>query len=240
MLRTIFFYLGLIISLIFASIYRIKIKFLTIKGDLQKRKEYIHKVSYSWAKFIMRISGAEINIIGLENIPRDKTVLFVSNHQSNFDIPLLLSTIDIPKGFIAKKELESWPFISTWMKYINCIFMDRNNLRKSAESIVDGIKLLRSGYSMVIFPEGTRSKGKPVDEFKGGSFKLATKSKCLIVPLTINGTYKLLEANNNRVKAADVELVIHPPIDVSILNKEELEALPERVHSIISSKYKAY
>ncbi|EHI96858.1 1-acyl-sn-glycerol-3-phosphate acyltransferase [Clostridium sp. DL-VIII] len=239
MLRTIFFYPCLIVSLIFASIHRIKIKSLTNKGDLQKRKEYIHKVTHSWGKFVIRVSGAKVNVIGSENLPKDKTVLFVSNHQSNFDIPLLLSTIDIPKGFIAKKELESWPFISTWMKYINCIFMDRDNLRKSAEAIVDGIKLLKSGYSMVIFPEGTRSKGKPVNEFKGGSFKLATKSKCPIVPLTINGTYKLLEANNNKIKGAEIELVIHPPIETSSLSKEELENLPEYVHSIISSKYKA-
>ena len=91
---------------------------------------------------------------------------------------------------------------------------------------------------MIIFPEGTRSKGKPVDEFKGGSFKLATKSKCSIVPLTINGTYKLLEANNNMVKGAHVELIIHPPIDTTTLSKEELEALPETVHSIINSTYK--
>ena len=187
----------------------------------------------------MKTAGAKINIIGLENVPKDETLLFVSNHQSNFDIPLLLSCIDVPKGFIAKKELENWPFISTWMKYINCIFMDRDNLRKSAEAIVDGIKILNSGYSMVVFPEGTRSKGKPIGEFKGGSFKLATKSKCTIVPITINGTYKLMESNKNLVKSADIELVIHPPIETSKLNKDELETLPETVHSIISSKYKS-
>lgn len=240
MMRTIIFYSYMGISLLFSSIFRIKIKFLTNKGDLEGRRNYIHKISFNWAKLVMKIAGAKVNIIGLENLPKDETVLFVSNHQSNFDIPLLLSCIDIPKGFIAKKELENWPFISTWMKYINCIFMDRDNLRKSAESIVDGIKLLKSGYSMVIFPEGTRSKGKPVDEFKGGSFKLATKSKCLIVPLTINGTYKLLESNKNMIKSADIELVIHKQIDTGKLTKEELETLPETVHSIISSKYKNY
>lgn len=240
MIRTIIFYSYMGLSLLFASVFRIKIKFLTGKGDLEERRKYIHKVTSNWAKLVMKTAGARINIIGLENIPKDQTLLFVSNHQSNFDIPLLLSCINMPKGFIAKKELANWPFISTWMKYINCIFMDRDNLRKSAESIVDGIKLLKSGYSMVIFPEGTRSKGKPVDEFKGGSFKLATKSKCPIVPITINGTYKLLESNNNLVKGADIELVIHPPIDTNNLNKDELEALPEAIHSIVSSKYKNY
>lgn len=240
MIRTIFFYFCFAISLLISLIFRIKIKILTIKGDIKRRTEYIHKVSYTWSRFVMKVAGAKVNIIGLENIPKGQTVLFVSNHQSNFDIPLLLSCIDIPKGFIAKKELSTWPLISTWMKSLNCIFMDRDNLRKSAESIVEGINLLKSGYSMIIFPEGTRSKGKPVDEFKGGSFKLATKSKCPIVPITINGTYKLLEANNNKIKSADIELVIHPLIDVNKLSKEELEKLPEAVHSIISSKYKNY
>lgn len=240
MIRTILFYLSMIISLLVASLFRLRIKLLTSKGDIEKRQKYIHKITYVWSKFIMKMSGAKVKVVGLDNIHKDKTILFISNHQSNFDIPLLLSTIDIPKGFIAKKELANWPLISTWMKYINCIFMDRENLRKSAESIVEGINLLKSGYSMIIFPEGTRSKGKPVDEFKGGSFKLATKSKCPIVPLTINGTYKLLEANNNMIKGADVELIIHPPIDVTKLSKEELEALPETVHSIINSTYKSF
>ena len=240
MIRTIFFYFCITISFIVTSFFRIKIKLLTNRGDITKREECIHKVVYTWARFVINISGAKVNVIGLENLPKDQTVLFVSNHQSNFDIPLLISSINIPKGFIGKKELEKWPFISTWMKYIKCIFMDRDNLRKSAQSIVEGINLLKSGYSMVVFPEGTRSKGKPVGEFKGGSFKLATKSKCPIIPLTINGTYKLLESNNNMIKSADIELIIHPPIDITKLDKEELENLPETVHSIISSKYKNY
>ena len=189
MLRTIVFYFFFILSLIWANIiYRIKIRFLDKKEDKSEKEAYIYKVTSSWARFILKIAGAKVTVKGEENIPKDDTVLFVSNHQSNFDIPLLMAYINVPKGFIGKKELESWPFIGTWMKYIHCVFMDRDNLRKSAEAIVDGIKLLRSGYSMVIFPEGTRSKGKPVDGFKAGSFKLATKSKRAIVPVTINGT----------------------------------------------------
>jgi len=239
MLRTLFFYPCIIISLIFANIvYGTKMRFLDKKEDKSEREAYIYKSTSSWAKFILKIAGAKVTVKGADNIPKDKTVLFVSNHQSNFDIPLLMACIDVPKGFIAKKELENWPFISKWMRHIHCIFMDRSNLRKSAEAIVDGIKLLKSGYSMVIFPEGTRSKGKPVDEFKAGSFKLATKSKCPIIPLTINGTYKLLEANNNRVKSAEIELIIHEPIDVTKLSSEEVNDLHNTVHTIVSNGYK--
>lgn len=233
-MRSFIFYPTIIIALIITNIYRIKINSLTKKGDLKKRDEYIHKVTTKWAKFVMKLSGAKITIIGEENLPKDETVLFVANHQSNFDIPLIMSCIDVPKGFIAKKELETWPMISTWMKYLKCIFMDRSNLRKSAEAIVEGTKLLKSGYSMVIFPEGTRSKGGPVGEFKAGSFKLATKSKRQIVPVTIDGTYKLLEANKNWIKKADVKLIIHPPIDTASLSKEETDNLHNTVRSIIS------
>lgn len=239
MLRTLFFYPCIILSLIWANIvYGTKMRFLDKKQDKSEKEAYIYKATSSWAKFVLKIAGAKVTIKGADNIPKDKTILFVSNHQSNFDIPLLMAYINIPKGFIAKKELENWPFISKWMKHIHCIFMDRSNLRKSAEAIVDGIKLLKNGYSMVIFPEGTRSKGKPVDEFKAGSFKLATKSKCLIVPVTINGTYKLLEANNNRIKSSEIELIIHKPIDISKLSNEEVQNLHNTVHKIVSSAYK--
>ena len=237
-MRSFIFFPGIIIHLIITNLYRLKIHSLTKKGDLEKRDAYIHKITTKWAKFVMKLAGAKITVIGEENLPKDQTVLFVANHQSNFDIPLLMSSINVPKGFIAKKELEKWPMISTWMKYIKCIFMDRSNLRKSAEAIVEGTKLLRGGYSMVIFPEGTRSKGGPIGDFKAGSFKLATKSKCPIVPVTIDGTYKLLEANNNWIKSADVRLIIHPPIDVTSLSKEESDALHNTVHSIISKDCK--
>lgn len=233
-MRSFIFYPGIILALIFTNLYRLKINSLTKKGDLKKREEYIHRITTKWAKFVMKLSGAKVTVIGEENLPKNEPVLFVSNHQSNFDIPLIMSSIDVPKGFIAKKELEKWPMISTWMRYINCIFMDRSNLRKSAEAIVEGTKLLKSGYSMVIFPEGTRSKGGSVAEFKGGSFKLATKSKRQIVPVTIDGTYKLLEANKNWIKGAEIRLIIHPPINVTSLSKEEADNLHNTVRSIIS------
>ena len=183
----------------------------------------------------MWLSGAKVKIYGKENIPKDEAVLFVGNHQSNFDIPLLLSSIDVPRGFIAKKELEKWPIISMWMRYINCIFMDRSNIRKSAEAIVQGIQILKKGYSMVIFPEGTRSKGKKVAEFKAGSFKLALKSKVKIIPVTINGSYKLLEANGGKIRPADVEVYFHKPIDVTNLSKEEISELHNDVRNVIIS-----
>lgn len=238
MIRTILFYPAVVLSLIVSLLALFKVKYLELRGKTKERTLFIHKITSMWANFVMKCSGAKITVKGLENIPKDQVVLFMANHQSFFDIPLLISAIDVPKGFIAKKELEKWPGISLWMKYIRCIFMDRNNLRKSAESIVEGINIIKSGYSMVIFPEGTRSKGGKAHEFKAGSFKLATKPKVPIVPITINGTYKLLEENNYKIKADKLEVIIHPAIDTKSLSKEELAALPEAVESIILAPLK--
>lgn len=235
MLRTILFYPGIILSLIIAPLALIKIKYLELKGKDKERTEAIFKITSFWAKYVMWLSGAKVKVFGEENIPKDEAVLFVGNHQSNFDIPLIMSNIKVPKGFIAKKELEKWPGISMWMKYIRCVFMDRSNIRKSAEAIVQGIQTLKSGYSMVIFPEGTRSKGKPVAEFKAGSFKLALKSKVKIIPFTINGSYKLLEANEGKIKACPVEIYIHKPIDTTKLSKEEISELHTTVRNIVVS-----
>jgi 1-acyl-sn-glycerol-3-phosphate acyltransferase len=238
MLRSLLFYPGVVISLVIVFLNTIKINYLERKGRYDERTLLIHKVTHNWAKFVMKLSGCKVTITGMENIPQNKTVLFMSNHQSYFDIPLLMSAIDIPKGFIAKKELAKWPGIHMWMKYMKCIFMDRENMRKSAESIVEGINILKSGYSMVIFPEGTRSKGGQPCDFKGGSFKLATKSKVPIVPITIDGTYKALEANNNKIKASSIRIKIHPSIDVTSLSKEEINELPNRVESIVLGELK--
>lgn len=217
---------------------RKKITEFEAKGELKEKFQYLHEISRDWTQGYVDRSGAKIHVEGLENVPKDEPVLFVSNHQGNFDILLLLTCIDKPKGFIAKKELENIPTISEWMKFIGCVFMDRSNLRKSAEAIIQGVKLLKQGQSLVIFPEGTRSKGGPMKEFKAGSFKLATKSKVPIVPITINGSYKVMEDKKFFIQKADVYVYIHPPIDTKSLSKEEEANLPKAVENIIKSKLK--
>ncbi|MGL4451924.1 MAG: lysophospholipid acyltransferase family protein [Sarcina sp.] len=240
MLRTIAFYTKFATSLVTAMPLtrrtRKKIEEFNANGQILEKYKYVHETSSKWAEQFLKLSGARVKVFGSENIPADIPVLFVSNHQSNFDIPLLMYYIDKPKGFIAKKELEKLPMISEWMKFMGCIFMDRSNLRKSASAIIDGIKVLKSCQSLVICPEGTRSKGGPIAEFKAGSFKLATKSKVPIIPVTINGSYKIMEGNGNKIKPADVELYIHEPIYTDKLTKEEEAELPKRVQDIVASK----
>ncbi len=236
MLRTIAWFSHFTTSLIATSFKIRKVKSLETQGKLAEREQYIHKTTSQWAMSQVKMSGATIKVYGEENIPKNRTVLFMSNHQGNFDIALLMSYIDKPKGYISKIEMKKIPILRTWMEFMNCVFMDRSSLRKSAEAIAEGIRILKSGYSMVIFPEGTRSKGDTLGEFKAGSFKLATKAKVPIVPITIKGSYKLMEENGNKIKPGLVEMYIHPMVETENLSKEELDLLPLKVKEIIQSK----
>ncbi|ERK28517.1 lysophospholipid acyltransferase family protein [Clostridium intestinale] len=236
MLRTIAWYTHFAVSLLLKTPEMFMVKKMIKDGKNPEAIEYIEKTTRKWALSQMKLSGARVKIYGEENIPKDVPVLFIGNHQSNFDIALFLSYIKKPKGYIAKSEMKSWPLVHTWMEFIDCVFMDRSNIRKSAEAIVQGVNILKSGHSLVIFPEGTRSKGDKLGDFKAGSFKLATKAKVAIVPVTISGSYKLMEQNGNKIKPADVELYIHPMVETKDLSKEELDGLPKKVKNIIGSK----
>lgn len=236
MFRTIIWYLDFAISLFLQTPKLLKANKLVKAGRLEERDAYVHAVTSAWALKRLKHSGATVHIYGAENLPKDYNAVFISNHQSNFDIALFMSHVATPKGFVSKAEMAKVPLLKQWMEHIHCIFMDRSTLKGAASAIVEGIKVIKEGHSLVIFPEGTRSQCDKMGEFKAGSFKLATKPKVPIIPVTINGSYRLMEGNGGKVKPATVELYIHPAIETAGLSKEELNALPETVQSIIASK----
>ncbi|WP_035293968.1 lysophospholipid acyltransferase family protein [Clostridium sp. KNHs214] len=211
----------------------IKLSFLKKFSSKDKYNKYLNKSVYKWAKFSVDLVGVKLHLEGEENIPNE-TCLFVSNHQSNLDVPCLIAALNRPMGFISKKELIKAPVISTWMKAIHCVFMDRKNVRESLKSIKEGADILKSGNNMVIFPEGTRSKSNAVGEFKKGSMKLATKAEVRVVPITIDGTYKAWEGNGGKgLIPADVTIKIHKGIEVKELDREKKSTLAEDVRDII-------
>lgn len=228
-----FLYFGL--YMIVAMLREIKLGLIRKFGNEDQAEEYVKKCVLNWANFIVKTVGIKINVIGKENIINE-TGLYVANHQSNFDIPVVLSAFDKTVGFVAKKEMETIPVISYWMKNIKCTFMDRTNPREAIKSINEGVQNLKNGYSMVIFPEGTRSKKDEIGEFKKGSMKLGTKAGVPIIPVTIDGTYKALEGNNNIVQKAEVNIIVHKPIYQDTLSKEEISNLSENIKEIIKAK----
>ena len=238
MLRSIVWYIVFFVTLILDIPAMIRVKMLTKKGLEEKRDKLVYKVTTTWSRILLKVAGVKVTVHGLENIPTDTNVLYIGNHQGNFDIPIYMSQIPGLKGFVSKIEVKKIPGVRTWMEYMYCVFMDRSSIRKSGEAIIEGIKILKSGHSLVIFPEGTRSKGDNMGDFKAGSFKLATKSKVPIVPVTMNGSYKIMENSKKKwiVNPSHVDLYIHPAIETANLTKEEQDVLPTKVYETIKSK----
>ena len=208
---------------------------LLAEGKIDEMNNIVCLGTRTISQKLIKLSDSTVNVHGLENIP-EGPVLFVSNHQSNMDIAIICGFIDKPKGFIAKKELKKLPLINKWITLAGSIYLDRENPRKSMEGILEGIKTLKNGHSLVVFPEATRRRGDKMGEFKSGSFKLATKSKVPIVPLTIDGTYRVMEANKILIKPSNINFYVHKPIYTDKLSKEEIAKLPETVEHIIRSK----
>ncbi|WP_280770204.1 lysophospholipid acyltransferase family protein [Salipaludibacillus daqingensis] len=214
MIRTVIWFIYFSVYLLVISPGLLKAKRLKNSGKTEEFDQYIQKVSQNWARRLVKLAGGKIHIKGEEHIPKDEPVLIVSNHQGNFDIPILLGFLDLKIGFISKIEVKKIPMIGTWMEHMGCIFMDRQDRRQAVKSIILGAKALKNGTNLVIFPEGTRSKGGPVADFKTGSFKLATKSNVTILPVTIQGSYQMMEANKNKITPGDVHVTISEPIRV--------------------------
>lgn len=233
MFRTFYMAIYFILYLISLTPKKFKLKKLKEQDNIQEYENLISDVTYYWGKKTFAASGSTFEVDGIENIPEGPIVI-ISNHQGFFDIPVLFAAIHKPMSFIAKIELAKIPIFGKWMDLVRCIFIDRSNPRQSLKAINSGVKLLKEGHSMVIFPEGTRSKGPNMAEFKKGSLRLATKAKVPILPVTINGTYKILEANNNKIKPAKVKISISKPIYTENLSKEEESILSDRVYDIVN------
>ena len=236
MLFNILWFLFLGISTLLTILPLILYFLLGLLGLKNIQRKFLMACAHYWGKIMIKSSGSKVSITGLENLPKQDNLLFVSNHQGNADIPLIFGYIPKLIGFIAKIELKKMPILNIWMILVHSIFMDRKNLRQSHRVIEKGIENLNKGHALVIFPEGTRSKSSKMNHFKKGSLKLALKSNVMIVPLTINGSYKMFEANGNKIKPAKISLHIHPPIDVKKLSEEEKKKLTEIVETQIRTK----
>lgn len=151
-----------------------------------------HKLVYFGFWCELKISGCKLTVLGKENIPKE-AALFVSNHQSYFDILVTQNTVGKPMGFVAKKEMLKFGLLAMYMKDIGCVFLDRQDPRAGIQAINAGAENLKLGHSMLIFPEGTRSKSDDMAPFKEGSLKMAEKTKTLAVPVAVIGTNRMLE-----------------------------------------------
>lgn len=180
-------------------------------------------------KVIGFISGVKLEVNGLDNIPDDQAVLFVGNHISFFDIIVTYPLMKRPTGYIAKKEIKKVPFLSWWMYFVNCIFLDRKDPRQGLKSVLEASEKIKNGTSIFLFPEGTRSKDGKLAQFKDGGFKIATKAKAPIIPIGIQGTSDILENHFPIIKSGKVIVNFGKPVYTSEMSKAEQKSLPDLV-----------
>ena len=186
-------------------------------------------------KVILKMTGVKVTVIGEENVP-DEPVLFIGNHRSFFDILLTYSRCRNLTGYVAKKEMEKIPLLSTWMRFVYCLFLDRENPKEGLKTILQAIDYVKNGISICIFPEGTRNKNADDLEllpFHDGSFKIASKTGCAIIPMALNNTVEIFEAHMPKIKSTHVVLEYGKPIYVKDLPKEDQKHLGAYTQNII-------
>lgn len=193
------------------------------KKNLEKKDRQSTRIVQWMFQRILQFAGVHITVKGLEKVPMDRAVLYVGNHRSCFDILVGYATIPGSMGFVAKKEMLKWPLLRDWMRNVNCLFLDRQNMKEGLKTILAGIELVKRGVSVFIFPEGTRSRGDDLLEmlpFKEGSLKIAEKSGCPVVPVAITGTAEIFEKQFPRVKSAHVTIEFGEPFIIKELEPE--------------------
>ena len=194
----------------------------------------------NWAfRVVAFLSGTKVITVGEENVPKDKAVLYVGNHRSFYDIILTYPKVPRPTGYVAKKEMLKVPLLSVWMKYLHCLFLDRDNIKEGLKTILQAIEMVKSGISVCIFPEGTRNKTADTFlPFHDGSFKIAEKSGCLIIPVAITNTENVFENHIPFIKASTVIIEFGDPIDLNAMPKEERRHIGSQVQGIIGGMLK--
>ena len=176
-------------------------------GDTETVRQLVKKHIPHWSKGILNVTGVRLSVEGLDNIPKDGPCVFVANHRSYYDIPLLLG----------------------------CVFVQRDDVRASVRALTVATAIVESGRSFIIFPEGTRYKGEEggAGEFKAGAFRIAVKTGAPVVPVAISGARGLFEAHGNRATPGTVYVRVLPPIQTAGMSRAEQKQLPDAVRQTI-------
>lgn len=235
MIRLLVIALFLIVFFIF-SIPLYLIEWLIGKVNPHARDISSLRIVQGAFKIILFLSGCKLKVIGEEYVPKDEAVLYIGNHRSFFDVVITYARCPGLTGYLAKKEIEKVPFLSTWMRYLYCLFLDRKDIKQGLKTILTAIDHVKQGISIFIFPEGTRSTGADQAEllpFHEGSFKVATKTDCLIVPVALTNTSQILEDHFPFIKSTQVTLEYGKPFRPSELSKEDRKVIGSYTRDII-------
>jgi 1-acyl-sn-glycerol-3-phosphate acyltransferase len=231
MIRTALILLWVVLTTTFFGIIAIIVSFFTRTGNP------VHIVARIWAQSIIIFSRVPVRVTGLSNIEPDKSYIYMANHQSNFDIPVLLGYLPVQFRWLAKAELfKIWGF-GRAMQGAGYVKIDRFNQESAFESINEAAQKMKNGVSVMIFPEGTRSIDSRIQSFKKGGFVMAIDSGVPIVPVIIRGTWSIMAKSSLRINPGEVEMEIAKPIDTTGYTKETKEELMEQVRIVIIENF---
>ena len=232
-LRTFIWYVRAVLAVLRLMPKYWKIGKLRKKGELEASYALVETEAKRFTQKMLKNAGVTVELHGIENFTGVPAVI-MPNHQSNFDIFLLYATMDRAYGIVAKKSLQKIPVVRTWMEYIECAFVDRSDPRQMLRELNKAGEQIPKGRSLVVFPEGTRSKGEQVNPFGSGAFKVAFKYGAPVIPVSIDGTYKIQEAHGGMgVHPAHVIMTVLPAIETAGMDKQQQRALPEQVREQI-------
>jgi 1-acyl-sn-glycerol-3-phosphate acyltransferase len=193
----------------------------------------VHIIARIWSKSILFVSGIKVDVEGLANIDPGKSYIYMANHRSNFDIPVLLSCLPIQFRWLAKAELFKIPIFGRAMSGAGYVKIDRSNRESAFRSIDEVAAKMKNGVSVMIFPEGTRSQDGSVKPFKKGGFVMAVDTGAPIVPIILRGTRSIMTKGSWRINPDKVALSIEKPIDTSEFTRDTKEDLIKKVRGVI-------
>jgi 1-acyl-sn-glycerol-3-phosphate acyltransferase len=188
-----------------------------------------HKVAQAWARQVLWIGGIRVNIRGLENITPGRSYIYMANHQSNYDIPVLLGRLPVQFRWLAKAELFKIPIFGYSMRGCGYISIDRSNRKRAFASLAEAAETIRTGTSVMIFPEGTRSEDGKIKSFKKGGFVLSVDAGVPIVPILLMGTHEIMPKGSMLVRRRPVTMTVCPPIETADYTRKTKDQLIEKV-----------
>lgn len=165
-----------------------------------------------WSPVLFLIIGVKTRVSGLENINQEQFHLYVTNHESQLDIPAVVRLVPVPLYFLLKEEIKKVPFLGWYAAAMGMVFVDRKNKTKAAQSLKSAAELIKNGKNVIVFPEGTRTKTGKIQSFKRGAFIIAKQSNIGIVPMAIKGSRETLPAGSIQFKRGTINLKIGPVI----------------------------
>lgn len=227
MIRTLYIAIWVIFSTLVLGLLVLFLSFFVRSGNP------MHKIAWFWGRSILIVSRIKVSVKGLSNIDRSQSYIYMSNHQSNFDIPVLLGHLNVQFRWLAKMELFKIPIFGHAMRKAGYISIDRNNREAAFESLKAAARKIKSGVSILIFPEGTRSRDGKMRPFKKGGFVMALDSGAPIVPIVLTGTRSIMTKGRFRINPGKVSMMIHQPIQTSEYTRETKDALMEKVRRVI-------